>query len=97
MYGMELDTGYRAQAGMFRLPFNSIPGIIEKDVQPGGTLTDRHTLHSLIDQLPEDGLEDARKLLKEYLDSRDDYEDEERTLEEIAAWRKQKQVSRRAE
>lgn len=47
-------------------------------------MTDRQTLHALIDQIPEEGLKDARRLLKEYLDSREDYEDEERTPEEIA-------------
>jgi hypothetical protein len=42
-------------------------------------MTDRHTLHALIDQIPGDGIEDAGKLLKEYLDSRDGCEDEDLT------------------
>jgi hypothetical protein len=50
-------------------------------------MTDRHVLHSLVDQIVDEDMDDARQLLKEFLESREKYvSNKQMTPEEFQAY-----------
>ncbi len=51
--------------------FIPIAIIMEAEVHRGGTMTDRKTLYALVDQIVDEDMEEARRLLKDLVETRE--------------------------